>query len=472
VANDQTRSACASILTRIQKWSYDPRVSAVTSGSREFPGNGTQPTGNSWPGNALKYGIVSVLLIALGLRVGAALIVQDHLDDIPDRDFVIEGDAEGYWLLAKQLADGGDYEIYTPARRVMRMPGFSLLLALSVKLAGPNLLYVRIGLAIVGTLACCVLYWLGCELFDRRVGTLAAALAAVSPALVGFSVVVLTETLFAVCLTGSLVVLAKIARTRWRSSTETDENNSASKPQLKKAIAAGVLVAVACYVRPTWVLVAPGFALIHCIRLRFERPAIVESVAIMIALVISLTPWTIRNYQVTGHVIPTTLWVGPSLYDGLSENATGISDMRFFDNENLMASMSEYEMDKEYQRRAWKFARENPGRAVSLGFIKFWRFWKPWPNAAQFQAWWMRIGLATFVVPMFGFALVGVWQHKRDLAVVVLTAGPIVYFSVIHSLFIGSLRYRLPAEYPFLILTSVGILVAWDKWSPKTKPEA
>jgi 4-amino-4-deoxy-L-arabinose transferase-like glycosyltransferase len=401
---------------------------------------------------------------------------------------VIEGDANGYWSLAKKLANGDDYAIYAPERRVMRMPGFSLLLALSVKLAGPNLLFVRIALAIVGTIACWMLYWLGCELFDRRVGTLAAGLAAVSPALVGFSVVVLTETLFAACLTGSLVLLAKLTRQRWRSSQLRKNSQSDTAPefrsastgdqvaplrdaQLVRAFVAGVLIALACYVRPTWLLVAPGFALIHWAVLSFRKTALLEGVAIMIGLVITLAPWTIRNYQVTGHVIPTTLWVGPSLYDGLNEHATGDSDMRFFDNENLMASMSEYEMDKEYQRRAWKFVRENPGRAISLGFIKFWRFWKPWPNAQQFQSWWLCLGLALFVVPMIAFGAIGFWKHRRDWDVVLLTAGPIIYFSAIHSLFIGSLRYRLPAEYPFLILTSVGMLLAWDKFNVTESPD-
>ena len=399
--------------------------------------------------------------------------MQNYLDGIPDRQFVIEGDANGYWELAQRLANGDDYEIYAPPRRVMRMPGFPALLALSIKVAGPNLFIVRIVLAIVGTIACWMLYWLGCELFDRRVGTLAAALASVSPALVGFSVVVLSETLFAVCLTGSLVLFAKLARSRWSTTaqqpTEKSETKPASHAQLGRAFGAGVLVAVACYVRPTWLLVAPGFALLHVGRLKFRKTALFEGAAIAIGLAITLTPWTIRNYQVTGHVIPTTLWVGPSLYDGLHEHATGDGDMRFFDNENLMASMSEYEMDQEYRRRAWSFARENPGRAISLGFAKLWRFWKPWPNAAQFQSWWLSIGLAAFVVPMLGFAAVGFWGHRRDLAVVVLAAGPIVYFSAIHSLFIGSLRYRLPAEYPFLILTAVGVLAVWDKRSANSR---
>lgn len=433
---------------------------------------------NSKSGNALKNGIVWVLLIALGLRIGAALAVQTYLNGIPDRQFVIEGDANGYWELAAQLTNGGDYEIYTPARRVMRMPGFSLLLALSIKLAGPNLLFVRIALAFVGTIACWMVYWLGSELFDRRVGTLAAALAAVSPALVGFSVVVLTETLFALCLTGSLVLFAKMARSQWRAVNQEKPNTSDATPvtdstindsslptQLVQAALAGVMVAVACYVRPSWLLVAPGFAAIHVMRMRFAKTALLQSVAIMIGLAVTLTPWTIRNHQVTGHIIPTTLWVGPSLYDGLNEHATGDSDMQFFDDENLMASITEYEMDQEYRRRAWSFVRENPGRSISLGFTKFWRFWKPWPNAEQFQSWWMCFGLALFVVPMLGFAAIGFWSQKHDLAVVVLTAGPIIYFSIIHSIFIGSLRYRLPAEYPFLILTAVGMLIAWDKWS-------
>ena len=49
------------------------------------------------------------------------------------RTFLIEGDANGYWELAQHIAAGEDYAIFQPPRRVLRTPGFPLLLAASIK---------------------------------------------------------------------------------------------------------------------------------------------------------------------------------------------------------------------------------------------------------------------------------------------------------------------------------------------------
>jgi hypothetical protein len=144
------------------------------------------------------------------------------------------------------------------------------------------------------------------------------------------------------------------------------------------------------------------------------------------------------------------------LYDGLHPGATGDSDMTFFEQDQLLATMSEYEMDREYRRRAMTFAWENPGRAMWLAVMKQRRYWSLVPNAAQFRdaKLWATVLLTT--LPLFLFALFGVWQARRDVSLLALTAGSIVLFAGLHLLFVGSLRYRLPAEYPLAVLAAFG----------------
>jgi hypothetical protein len=38
-----------------------------------------------------------------------------------------------------------------------------------------------------------------------------------------------------------------------------------------------------------------------------------------------------------------------------------------------------------------------------------------------------------------------------------LAAGPILFLGAVHAVFIGSVRYRLPAEYPLLTLAALGL---------------
>ena len=170
------------------------------------------------------------------------------------------------------------------------------------------------------------------------------------------------------------------------------------------------------------------------------------------------TPWAYRNKQVTKHWIFTTLWAGPSLYDGLNPLATGDSDMPFMETDQLAESgMTEYEIDRHYRLKAWQFVVENPGRTVQLAWIKLLRFWKPWPNAEQFQSIGYCIVVALFFIPMVMFAILGFWKLRDQSWAWLLTAGPIFYFSLIHMVFVGSLRYRLPAEYPLCVLSAAGI---------------
>lgn len=429
-----------------------------------------------------------VLLLALGLRVGAALSVHTYLEST-GREFLIAGDAAGYWELGQKLAAGEDYSIYEPPRQAMRMPGYPVFLAASIKIGGARLLPVRLLQAGVGTAACWLVHLLGTLLIDEKTGLLAAFLAAVSPTFVGFSPLVLSETLFAATLLVSLILMAKLAA-GWpllgSQNSDTTEGAAQTGRRTWLAIGTGVAVGAACYVRPSWLLTAPLFCVIHLSMTWIGRrhnatgstgavmtAKALECVFVVVGLAAALAPWTIRNSQVIGHAIPTTLWVGPSLYDGLHPAATGDSDMQFFEKDNLLATMTEYEMDHEYRRRSWEFVRENPGRAIQLGFIKVGRLWKPWPNAEQFRQWWLCLIVAAFFLPTIGLALFAAVRRRCDVRCLLLTVGPVIYFTAIHSVFVGSLRYRLPAEYPLLILSAAGCLAVYDCYRRRSvNPEA
>ena len=417
-----------------------------------------------------------VLLFAFAIRATVGMGLQYHLEQTLHRAYLIEGDAKGYWALGKQIAQGNEFEI--GGRSVLRMSGFPALLAASMVVAGDNFWVARLLLAVVGTVACGLVYWLGLELFDERTGIIAAALTAVSPTMAGFSVLILSETLFAATLVGSLILLAKLIKADPRHTG------------FVLSLAAGGMIGLACYVRPSWLLIGPGFAVLYVLWSRNRKLAFVRSLGVLVGLLAILMPWTIRNYQVTnGRFVPTTLWVGPSLYDGLNPRANGDSNMSFIEQDNLMHARgySEYEVDRHYRNQAWQFVREHPGRTVELMWEKLKRFWRPWPNAEQFRQWWMKISVAAFFVPMLVFAVIGGWRKDeggrmkdeeslhggRELSKfwrLVFTVGPIVYFTLIHLVFVGSLRYRLPAEYPLCVMSAVGLQSCWPNgWTKITR---
>ena len=408
-----------------------------------------------------------ILALALALRVGAAVLVQHHVSQTPGRLCLISGDAEGYWELGHKLARGENFEIYQPPRRILRMPGFPALLAISIALFGDHVLMARILLAIVGTLACGGVYWLGAELFGRSIGLIAAGLSAISPTFIVCSVMILSETAFSLGLLISLITLARVSRTVFESS--------GWMRIIALGILAGLAATLACYVRPSWLLFPPfaGAWLVGeacwrhgTVSHTAVARASVAGVALLAGMIIGLAPWTYRNYVVTGgDFVPTTLWMGPSLYDGLNPTANGDSHMEFLQHDARYQTMSERDVDRHYRREAWAWAAQNPGKTLYLAWIKLGRYWNLWPNTPQFDRWEVRITLMTFLLPMFGAALWGIflrpeWRASPAIPwtwISLLTLGPILYFSGLHTLFVSSLRYRLPAEYPLLILTAVGV---------------
>ena len=398
-------------------------------------------------------GLLLTLLVAFALRLGLAFVVEQRVAAIPGSVCLIPGDADGYWELAQKIVAGKDYSIYSPPRYALRMPGFPVLLAVSQRLFGESTLAARCLLACIGTVACGLTYWLGRELCDHSTGLLAATYTALSPTLVLFSVLLLSETAFAATLLASLIAISRMAR--------RTEGVSSARWFDGVSLIAGVLIGVATYMRPTWLYVGPMIAVVALWSRRGERStkSILTSICwLVVGVVVSLSPWVGRNYFVAGHLVPTTLWVGPSLYDGLHPGATGDSDMDFFEQDQLMATMSEYEMDREYRRRATAFAWENPVRTMWLAVEKQRRYWSLVPNAAQFRrdVKLLAIVLLTTLV-LFIFAVRGAWQARRDVSLLALTAGSIVLFAGLHLLFVGSLRYRLPAEYPLAVLAALGI---------------
>jgi hypothetical protein len=436
----------------------------------------------SLSGSRIRIWFWVILAIALVLRCGAAIAVQRVVEQTPGRICLIAGDAEGYWELGRKLARGQNFEIYEPPRRVLRMPGFPAVLAASIAIFGEDVGRARFVLALIGTLACGCVYWLSNDLFGPEVGLIATALAAISPTFVVFSVMILSETAFALTLMLSLISLAYVVRGLVASESR--------RRLFVTSLIAGLATALACYMRPSWLLFPPaaagGLWMWRIVRpqstsggslgTRFSRAGLSEiwvTLALLLGLALGLLPWTVRNYYVTdGKFVPTTLWMGPSLYDGLNPLANGDSHMEFLPNSEY-EQRSEYEVDRHYRREAWKWAADHPQKTLLLAWIKLGRYWNLFPNTPQFDSWFVRAALLGFVIPVVGVAIWGLvsgskWclQHAKAaefswMAALVLTAGPIIYFSALHTLFVSSLRYRLPAEYPLLALSAVGV---WDLW--------
>ncbi|MCX7387713.1 MAG: hypothetical protein DWI22_02255 [Planctomycetota bacterium] len=399
----------------------------------------------------------TILLVALLLRVVVAIAIEQRVT-AAGRTFLIEGDANGYWELAQHLAAGHDYAIYQPPRYVLRTPGFPLLLAASIKIFGKSVLAASLVMAVVGTGSCWLTWLLARKLFDEFTGLWAMLLVAVSPLQIGSNVQILSETWFSFGLLVCLLALARLLQ---------------SPPAAgwgRIAFSNGILTGLTVLIRPGWLLWVGLSSLLVIVfgPMTFAK-RILCAALICGGCFVALLPWAWRNYEITGHWIFTSLWSGPSLYDGLHAGATGASDMAFVDNENVFSTMSEFDANAHYKQRAIDFAIAHPRRTVELAFLKAGRYLSPSLNAAGFSGGVFSVFCVFWYFSLTVLIVSGALDLRHKLVCVGLLAGPFLQFLLVHMVFVGSIRYRLPLEFPLSILAAHGLVGLRQRWNERTQ---
>ena len=412
-----------------------------------------------------------LVAVSAGLRVGAAVVWQQRLP--PGQQFGF-GDSESYWRLAQAIARAAPYRYPSSDFQVFRAPGYPLLLAPAMIAVAeePPTLWVRVYSAWLSALGVGGVYWLGKEAFNARTGWLAALGVAFDPGLIVLGALILSDGPFCALLPFQMALWIKAERSTRR------------RQQLALYFAAGVLAGLATLVRPSWLLFTPLALVVAIVFSPRRRRHLWSAGWIMLGLVIVMSPWWARNYWVSGRLVLTTLQVGASLYDGLNPHATGASDMGFTSNgevreleagvnefrltddslrpgEAASSDSLEYRLDGKYRRAALDWAAAHPARALELAGVKFTRMWNFWPNEPRFRQPFVRLAVFASFVPVLLLAIVGAWRFRAmgwPIALLLLPAG---YFTLLHMIFVSSIRYRLPA---MLLLYVLAAAVACDWW--------
>ncbi|MHB1033845.1 MAG: ArnT family glycosyltransferase [Pirellulales bacterium] len=402
-----------------------------------------------------------LLAVALAARLAAGAWWQTRMP----QGFAF-GDSETYWRLGETIARGEPYVFRTAeghAMRIFRTPGYPLLLAAMFRVVGddPSLAWGRALSAVLGTLTVAGVYGLGRMLFDVRAGLVAGWIAAVYPGAVAMSIFILSEAPFCPLMLAQLIL--------WTAAWKTPHPKRATWLSLAAGLAAGA----ATLMRPSWLLFTP-LAVIAGLIFAGQRPRqALLAAGLAAGLVLTMAPWWIRNATLTGHFVPTTLQVGASLYDGLSRHATGASNMNFASefviSQGKLPPLSkagtdidfEYGLDREMREASLVWAKANPRRVAELAGIKFLRMWNIWPNEPMFSRWPVRLAVMVGYVPVMALGLAGAWKFSRRGLPYALCWLPAVYFTLLHMVFVSSLRYREPAMLGWIVLAAGAL--AWSK---------
>jgi len=189
---------------------------------------------------------------------------------------------------------------------------------------------------------------------------------------------------------------------------------------------------------------------------RFRREAWIQGAMIPVLVMMGLLPWAARNKAVLGEWRWLSTRGGVSLYDGLQAGATGGSDLGHTKSMEQVRGLGELEWDAYFTRAAWEAAREDPGRVIRLAGRKFLRTWSLTPNEETHRKGLMAAVSAAWMLPALVFAGVGWWRYRCCAAAWVLLL-PVLAFTGLHMIYVGSVRYRVPVMPFVMVFSAAGV---------------
>jgi 4-amino-4-deoxy-L-arabinose transferase-like glycosyltransferase len=256
---------------------------------RWFPGRAATATGERrW-----RAALVVIALVALATRVGIIVVTPD---------FAPSGDPADYQRHAVSIAAGLGYpstEIATPGTpSAFRPPAYPYLLGGLYAVVGVHLNAGRLLGAILGALAVVLLAYLGRAVWNRRIGLLAGALTAIYLPLIALNATLLSESLFLPVELGVALCLVPCSR---------------RPEQLRWPILAGALCAVAALTRAVadaWLLPVVAVVVLAAPAARRRWRSMI---AALVAFVVVLSPWTVRNLTTFHAFVPISTEDGYTL---------------------------------------------------------------------------------------------------------------------------------------------------------------
>ncbi|MCM8818097.1 MAG: glycosyltransferase family 39 protein [Candidatus Omnitrophica bacterium] len=377
--------------------------------------------------------LIYILIFGFLLRLGFILTLKNQL--YFDDEYEYFKMAENF-LLGKGLIVSENFKSFRP-------PLYPLILSMLIILKF-NILSIRILQSLISTFTIYLIYLTGKEIFNRKTGAFSACISAVYPFFVFYNGFLLTETLFVFLVVLSIFYLIKMV----------DSNG-------KISFKSGVIMAISGLTRPTFQLYFP-VSILHILFFKDKlKTKLKKILVISTGFVLSLSPWIIRNYKIFHKFIPGTTMGGWVFWEGNNPYSEGGPCSYFPENIHLI---EETARDKILYKMAFKVIKENPDRFFHLLKNKFKRFWNIVPNAPEFEKkiFYRFISVFSFGI-MIPFFIIGFFISLKNKKAQFFHS-LIILFTIFHIIFLASIRYRLPIEPFYIILSVYGLFFVIDKF--------
>lgn len=374
-----------------------------------------------------------------------ALLVRTLFAWVTDPGPII-ADAAEYDRLANAIVEGRGYISTEGLPTSDRPPLYGYLLAAMYAVFGDNGRSVMRGLqALVDAGTCTAVYVLALRNLGAPAARVAAVFAVVSLSMLYATRLLLTETFAAFFMVATILAL-DIAITSWRWAI---------------FFVAGAIVGVSTLTKAT-TLALPGALMVPIViaaRPQWRRAA--GAVVLLCAgFVLTMMPWTVRNYRVHGEIVPVATQMGWAFYTSYVPVEGKIFGVYNTDETVLKAkALPEVERSRTLLRAAVDHVRDNPGELPGLILLKLAYFVSPFD--------WEFLGgdgvvNATYVLT-FPLVLYGLWSARNEGWRTVLIAVPPAFLLLLALVVYGSPRIRFPAEPLMLVFAGGGLVAMWDR---------
>lgn len=391
---------------------------------------------------------IYISLIAVSVSLLFSLLIVPRMT----KSMNIIYDPDRYGQLGLNVAEGRGmtYRIssFPATDRGPFYPGFLAILFMIS--GGYSLTLVQIVQALLHGGTTLLVYFTARRLYPERYALAAQIVCGLYPVLIWFTARIWVETimtfLIALLAYGLVVFL--------------------EKPAVEKSILLGIAIAALALVKSV-MLLFPFVLLIYFIRI-WRWNGLYRGLVIIFVAAALISPWTVRNYLITGKIIPIHTSLGINLIEGdvIGQFLTDspLEEYPLWQKGALVAASI---------RRGWEnpetsYVAENVLTAISLRhsmehplfFIKrcalnlltlFYLGDSPLKSVVLFL----------FLVPLVVMAFIG-WRKGRGDNRLRMMGWLLVYYIIVHALIYGKGRFAAPLV-PVMILLSIGILNPGEK---------
>jgi 4-amino-4-deoxy-L-arabinose transferase-like glycosyltransferase len=272
--------------------------------------------------------------------------------------------------LAWNLVTSGSFTLDGMTPSAHAGPLYPAILAVFYAVVGHRpewVVYLHIGFDIVASLC---IYMVGARLFHPWIGALAASVLFLYPAYWTYDPRIRSESLLT-CLISAWLWAMVISR---------------SSTRMASFVGAGVLAGLTILCKPVTILLAIVLIGIACLGTDSVRVRTTRASLYLLACVLVVLPWTMRNYQAFDQVIPVSAGVGAGLWMGSDPLSRGSWPMPEAMESQIWESagitplpyahaMYDVSTDRLLREKGWARITDEPVQYLWLSMTRAFDFW-------------------------------------------------------------------------------------------------